>query len=489
MPIPRGDNWRSETPTAILQDITLSLDASGMVILDPSALDNGSADNCSDVSALVFTADVVNFTCAELGSSNTVTVTVTDLVGNEATGTATVTIEDDIAPVITPSTQTTKKSFDLDQTNAVQITASDLLSTVADNCDSNPTITVSPSSFSCIDIGEKTITITATDAEGNISTGTEIIEIVDATNPVAAGQDVTIQLDNMGSASLTAVAVNTTSSDNCTATGDLVLALSQEIFDCDDLGVNSISLLVTDASGNTSSATISVTVEDLIDPVIVAKDISVNLDINDQVTVIPADLDNGSTDNCSLTFSLDKTMFDDSNMGANTVTLTVTDDAGNSTSTTATITIEEFKTAQSISFAPSTLVVYGAQPIDLSATATSGLPVTFTVTGPGTLINGDEIEVNGAGVITVVASQAGDATFSAATDVSYDITVEKAPLVATADDVSITYEEDLPVFTFSYSGFVNGDDETDLIAEPTAGLNIFTACRNASGLTQVAMSL
>ena len=481
-----GDN---EAPTVVLQDITLSLDASGMVTLNPSDLDNGSTDNCSDASSLVFTSDIVDFTCAELGS-NTVTVTVTDLVGNEATGTATVMIEDNTAPVVNqnnndfstiPPTPVARKVFQLDQTNGVQITIADLLTTVEDHCDSNPIITLSQASFSCNDIGEKTITITATDAEGNISTGVEIIEIVDATDPVAVGQNVTIQLDNTGNASLTASAVNTTSSDNCTAIGDLVLALSKETFDCDDLGVNSVSLQVTDASGNLSTATVSVTVEDLIDPIAIAQDITVGLGGTDQVIITPAQVDNGSSDNCSFNLSLDKTTFDDSNVGANTVTLTVTDDAGNTATTIATVTVE-LKTTQSISFAPTTVVVYGtSSPIDLSATATSGLPVTFAVTGPGTLINGDQIQVDGAGIITVVASQAGDAIYLAATDVSYDITVEKAPLIAAADDVTITYEEDLPVFTFSYSGFVNGDDETDLIAQPTAGLNLITASRNALG--------
>ena len=38
-----------------------------------------------------------------------------------------------------------------------------------------------------------------------------------------------------------------------------------------------------------------------------------------------ADVDNGSSDNCTFTLGLDITSFDCTNLGANTVTLTATD--------------------------------------------------------------------------------------------------------------------------------------------------------------------
>ena len=46
--------------------------------------------------------DNTDFTCADLGSpSNTVTLTVTDVNGNANTCTAAITVEDDLAPVVT----------------------------------------------------------------------------------------------------------------------------------------------------------------------------------------------------------------------------------------------------------------------------------------------------------------------------------------------------------------------------------------------------
>jgi hypothetical protein len=80
-----------------------------------------------------------------------------------------------------------------------------------------------------------------------------------------------------------------------------------------------------DGSGNTHSTTSTVTVEDNIDPVAVAQNITVSLDANGTASITTADVDNGSSDNCSYTLALDVTSFDCDDVGANTVTLTATD--------------------------------------------------------------------------------------------------------------------------------------------------------------------
>lgn len=47
------------------------------------------------------------------------------------------------------------------------------------------------------------------------------------------------------------------------------------------------------------------------------------------------------------------------------------------------------------------------------------------------------------------------------------LTIEKAPLTVTVDDVTIVEGEQIPSFTFSFEGFLNGDEEAD-IAPPDA---------------------
>jgi len=50
----------------------------------------------------------------------------------------------------------------------------------------------------------------------------------------------------------------------------------------------------------------------------------------------------------------------------------------------------------------------------------------------------------------------------------FDIIVAPADLTVTADPKTITFGDPIPDLTFSYSGFVNGDEATDLDTEPTA---------------------
>jgi hypothetical protein len=113
-------------------------------------------------------------------------------------------------------------------------------------------------------------------------------------------------------------------------------------------------------------------------------------------------------------------------------------------------------TAQKISFSSMPDTVYGAAPIPLQATASSGLPITYTVTGPATL-NGQSLVITGAGTVTVTAKQAGDSRYAAATPVAQSFTVAPAVLTVTAQNLSMAYGSALPVLQSSVTGFVNGD--------------------------------
>jgi hypothetical protein len=122
--------------------------------------------------------------------------------------------------------------------------------------------------------------------------------------------------------------------------------------------------------------------------------------------------------------------------------------------------------AQSINLtAPLSPVSYGAGPISLVASSTSGLAVTFSVTGPA-MLNGSVLTITGAGQVNVTASQAGNSVYAAATTVSYAIVVNPVPLVVTANNASMTVGAAIPGFTASYSGFVNGDTAAVLSGAP-----------------------
>jgi hypothetical protein len=83
--------------------------------------------------------------------------------------------------------------------------------------------------------------------------------------------------------------------------------------------------------------------------------------------------------------------------------------------------------SQTISFtAPTSPVTYPVSPITLSATASSGLTVTFSVlSGPGS-ISGSTLTVTGTGTIVIAANQAGNSTYAAAPQVTQSIVVNAA---------------------------------------------------------------
>jgi alpha-tubulin suppressor-like RCC1 family protein len=84
-----------------------------------------------------------------------------------------------------------------------------------------------------------------------------------------------------------------------------------------------------------------------------------------------------------------------------------------------------FKTAQAIDFAPLTGKSFGDPDFGVSATAGSGLPVSFRAEGVCTL-TGTIVHLAAAGDCTIIASQPGDQTFAAAADVIRIFAVAKA---------------------------------------------------------------
>jgi RHS repeat-associated protein len=85
------------------------------------------------------------------------------------------------------------------------------------------------------------------------------------------------------------------------------------------------------------------------------------------------------------------------------------------------------KANQTINFPAISNRVYGSAPFTLSATSSSGLPVSFVwVSGNGYMTNGNTVNMTGAGPVTVAAYQSGDANYNAATQVNQSFTVTPA---------------------------------------------------------------
>ena len=111
--------------------------------------------------------------------------------------------------------------------------------------------------------------------------------------------------------------------------------------------------------------------------------------------------------------------------------------SGNSPTASATTLA---KANQTISFAP-----LGAQlatnVVALSATASSGLPVSFAVgSGPATIAGGATLSFTGAGTVSLVASQAGDAAWNPAPSVTNVFVVSKAAAGVALGGLSQAYD-------------------------------------------------
>ena len=118
---------------------------------------------------------------------------------------------------------------------------------------------------------------------------------------------------------------------------------------------------------------------------------------------------------------------------------------------------------QTITFAPVRPVTYGVSPIALSATASSGLPVSFSVlSGPATVsgTNNSTLTITGAGTVVVVANQVGNGFYKSAPQIVRNISVNKAMLTVTANNLSMKKGAAVPTLTYAITGLVNGDTQS-----------------------------
>jgi gliding motility-associated-like protein len=126
------------------------------------------------------------------------------------------------------------------------------------------------------------------------------------------------------------------------------------------------------------------------------------------------------------------------------------------------------KADQTISFSALPVKTYGDADFTVSATASSGLSVSFASNNPAVAtVVGNLVHLTGGGAATITASQAGNANYNAAPDMPQSLIVNKTDLTFTADNKTKEFMAALPVFTFTISGFVNEDGQSVLNALPS----------------------
>ncbi len=150
-------------------------------------------------------------------------------------------------------------------------------------------------------------------------------------------------------------------------------------------------------------------------------------------------------------------------------------DAYNATDTEQVIvTVVAPRQPQTITFAAPPAKTYGDAAFTLTATASSGLPVTLTSADPSiATISGSTVSIVGAGSTTITAAQAGDAAWEPATPVTHPLTVAKASQTITFAALTARVVGDVP-FTLT---------ATASSGQPVSYISYNTSVATVSGST------
>jgi gliding motility-associated-like protein len=124
------------------------------------------------------------------------------------------------------------------------------------------------------------------------------------------------------------------------------------------------------------------------------------------------------------------------------------------------------KSDQTITFAMLPSKTYGDDDFTLTATASSGLTVTFESDDTAVAtVSGTTVTIIKSGTVNIIAKQAGNTLYNAAPQVSRVLVIDKATLTVTANNASKTYDK--VAYSggngISYAGFITGDNAANSV--------------------------
>ena len=186
-----------------------------------------------------------------------VTWTATDYYGNTISNIQIITVVDTISPIITAPSD-----FQI-EANHIENNLIDLIGVgVSDNVEITTIINDAPEVFP---LGETIVTWTATDSSGNSASDSQQILVIDTTSPsITVPSDIEVEIyHKLGMKIDTGIAV----SDDVIDSQPTIINDAPEIF---PLGETIVTWTATDSSGNSSSATQTITVVDTTAPVLIA---------------------------------------------------------------------------------------------------------------------------------------------------------------------------------------------------------------------------
>ena len=415
---------RDTTPPSLTVPLNVSVEATGPM----TAVTYGTAtasDSVSGVASISYSA--LSGSLFPVGAT-TVFVTATDGRGNSVTKSFTVTVKDTTAPVIT----TVPANVTMEATGPLTPVTFAPLATATDAVTASPTITYSVASGSGFSVGTTTVTVTATDAAGNHSSKTFTVTIKDTTPPVVSAVNIPLEANQAAgynqSAGYKIAAGSFTSAVTASdLVGPVTLTYSKSVGTILPFGTTSVTVTATDASGNHSSATFVVTVQDTTAPVIAPLPnltLEATSSAGAKATYAPTATDATGPPTVTVTIASGTTFA----IGTTPVTVTATDGHGNSSSLTFTVTVKD-STPPSLTV-PANVTIEATGPMTpvTWAAATASDPVSGVSSIVSTLPSGSLFPVGS----TTVSVTATDGRGNSVTK-SFTVTVKDttAPVITT----------------------------------------------------------
>ncbi|WP_417600174.1 HYR domain-containing protein [Pararhodobacter oceanensis] len=385
-----------------------------------------------------------------------VTYTATDSSGNTSTTSFRATVIDEEPPVLAGIPEDISVTTDTDAATAV---VGWDLPTASDNVDGalTPELTAGLAPGSAFPTGATLVTYTATDTSGNASSGSFTVTVGDSEAPVITGMPADIDVETDAGLPTAVVSWDPPSAiDNADGPVTPVQTAGPAPGSAFPQGETTVSYAVTDSTGNTTTASFTVTVGDSEAPVIsgMPADISVPTEAGLSTAVVTWSEPTASDNTAVASFTSTHASGDRFPIGDTDVTYTAEDAEGNKTEASFTVTVGDAE-------AP---VIIG-MPADVAVGTDAGLPTAVVSWGPPTAsdnADGPLTPVQTAGPAPGSAFPQGETTITyAATDstgnattASFTVTVGdvEAPVITgMPTDVTVPSEASLSTAVVTWS--------------------------------------
>ncbi len=373
-----GENGKADTctsnvtlkdvyaPNAQCADITVYLGANGQVAIPPASLDGGSEDNC-DITGWDSTFPMAD--CDEVGTHFALLL-VSDAAGNTDVCISEITVADTLGSLLTAAITDTTVVLNAnceavvpDLTGAVMVSGGCNADLGDLSIGQFPTAgTAIPEDTTVVSLFIEGSTADSLEITLSVAPDTIAPELSIYTPWGSLLQQDTLRVSTLDTSCATVTTLELVPFDNCPSADTFAIAavltdsLSDAspdfgaVYDADNEqyrfelsaedGWYAFDFSVTDAFGNAGTASLIVLVQDSISPVAVCEDAEVSVTPTQGSSISFADIGIGSTDNCGLMdITLSQTQFTCADAGPQPVVLTLTDQFGNSSECTATVTV------------------------------------------------------------------------------------------------------------------------------------------------------